>query len=111
MNKEDIKNNQDFEAYIAEKEKSYCELIDKWIVDGPTYRRDKVLTLAKKLSDEKHISADEYDLLLDCAMSIPKAGDGSVNLSFSLKPAEEDPEYKSYIAKVMAMMSFFGHVE
>ena len=111
MNKDDIKSNQDFEAYVAEKEKGYCELIDKWIADGPTHKREKLVDLAKRLSDEGHISAEEYSLLLDCSTSIPKAGDGSLNLSFSLAPAAEDPEYKGYIAKVMAMMAFFGHVE
>ena len=78
MNKEDIKSTQDFEAYVAEKEKGYCELIDKWIADGPTHKREKLVDLAKRLSDEGHISAEEYSLLLDCSTSIPKAGDGSL---------------------------------
>jgi len=111
MNKEDIKSTQDFEAYVAEKEKGYCELIDQWIADGPTHKREKVVALADKLLEAKSITEEEYGLLLECSQSIPKAGDGSLNLSFSLAPAAEDPEYKGYIAKVMAMMAFFGHVE
>ena len=92
MNKEDIKSTQDFEAYVAEKEKGYCELIDKWIADGPTHKREKLVDLAKRLSDEGHISTEEYHLLLDCSTSIPKAGDGALNLSYAVTE-HDDPNF------------------
>lgn len=111
MTKEDIRTDADYEAYILEKEKEFCALIDKWIEDGPTYKQERMFKLANRLLENKYIDAEEFDLLIECAHSVPKAGDGSINLSFSLAPAKADPEYKSYIAKVMAMMSFFGHVE
>jgi len=111
MNKEEINSQQDFEAYVAEKEKGFCDLIDTWIKDGPTYKRERLTELADRLKKSEAINQPEYDLLMECITFVPKAGDGALNLSFALAPAAEDAEYKGYVAKVMAMMSFLGRVE